>query len=119
MRPSPEDALQRRKVPPKVQIADVRRAADLVRSQTMVNDVIGHWGKRRERVLSQTMAAVDLTGSLTSFTKAFRLSLQPLVLALGAWLVLQGELTAGAMIAASILLGRALAPVERVLGRLP
>jgi PrtD family type I secretion system ABC transporter len=49
-------------------------------------------------------------------SRAFRLALQILILGIGAYYVLAGELTAGAMIAASIILARALAPVERLIG---
>jgi ATP-binding cassette subfamily C protein len=50
-------------------------------------------------------------------TKTLRLFLQSAMLGLGAYLVLQNELTAGAMIAGSILLGRALAPIEMAIGQ--
>ena len=52
-------------------------------------------------------------------TKTFRYFLQSAMLGLGAYAVLKGELTAGAMIAGSILLGRALAPVEQAIGGWP
>lgn len=98
---------------------NVRRASELVRSQGMLEPVTTRFVERRNAALRQNMGAVDWTGAFSTFTKAFRLSLQSLVLALGAWLVLQGEVTAGAMIAASILLGRALAPIEQIIGRWP
>lgn len=98
---------------------NAKQAAELIRSQGMLAPVIERFMKRRTEGLAQSMGAVDWTGAFSTFTKAFRLSLQSLVLALGAWLVLQGEVTAGAMIAASILLGRALAPIEQIIGRWP
>lgn len=98
---------------------NARRVADLVRSQGMADPVAARWLALRARALEQTMAAADWQSGFATFTRAFRLALQSLVLALGAWLVLRGELTAGAMIAASILLGRALQPIEQVLGRWP
>ncbi|NNE87105.1 MAG: type I secretion system permease/ATPase [Silicimonas sp.] len=98
---------------------NARRASELVQSQGMLGPVSERWMQRRVAALQENMTAVDWTGAFSTFTKAFRLSLQSLVLALGAWLVLKGELTAGAMIAGSILLGRALAPIEQIIGRWP
>ncbi|MEO1790486.1 MAG: ATP-binding cassette domain-containing protein [Pseudomonadota bacterium] len=96
-----------------------QRASEIVRSQGMLNPVTERWMAHRIGALQKNMTAVDWTGAFSTFTKAFRLSLQSLVLALGAYLVLLGEITAGAMIAASILLGRALAPIEQLVGRWP
>lgn len=96
-----------------------RHASDLIRCQGMLGPVADRWVAMRRDALSENMSAVDWTGAFSTFTKAFRLALQSLVLALGAYLVLQAEITAGAMIAGSILLGRALAPIEQVIGRWP
>lgn len=98
---------------------NARQASDLVRSQGMLDPVTQRFLSSRDSTLRTNMNAVDWTGAFSTFTKAFRLTLQSLVLALGAWLVLRGEITAGAMIAASILLGRALAPIEQLIGRWP
>lgn len=98
---------------------NAKRASELVRSQGMLGPIVERFMDRRTEALAKNMGAVDWTGAFSTFTKSFRLSLQSLVLALGAWLVLQGEVTAGAMIAASILLGRALAPIEQIIGRWP
>ncbi|MES0864781.1 type I secretion system permease/ATPase [Ruegeria sp. SCPT10] len=94
-----------------------RQAAEVVRSQGMQQDVTLRWLNQRTDALRQTIAASDWTGSFTSLTKSLRLFLQSAMLALGAWLVLQNELSPGAMIAGSILLGRALAPVEQAVGQ--
>lgn len=76
---------------------------------------------QRNRALSQRSLrnhseASDRGGFFTSATKAIRFLLQSAVLAVGAYLVIESELTAGVMIAASILMSRALAPVEQVVG---
>jgi len=71
----------------------------------------------RGEALARATHAGDVSGSYTVTTRTFRLFLQSAVLGLGAWLVLQGQLSAGAMIAASILLGRALAPIEQAVGQ--
>ncbi len=98
---------------------NAKQASELIRSQGMLGPVVDRFIQRRTEALAKNMGAVDWTGAFSTFTKSFRLSLQSLVLALGAWLVLQAEITAGAMIAASILLGRALAPIEQIIGRWP
>ncbi|WP_132696227.1 type I secretion system permease/ATPase [Rhodovulum steppense] len=92
-------------------------SAALVWSQGMTRAMTDRWQRLMGRAGQESLVANDKTGTFTSFTKAFRLYLQSAMLALGAWLVLKHEMTAGAMIAGSILLGRALAPVEQVLGQ--
>jgi ATP-binding cassette, subfamily C, bacterial len=71
---------------------------------------------RGEALLRATRAS-DITGRFSVTTRTFRLFLQSAVLGLGAWLVLQGQLSSGAMIAGSILLGRALSPIEQAVGQ--
>jgi PrtD family type I secretion system ABC transporter len=67
-------------------------------------------------VLDGQARASDRTGWIYGSSKFVRLFVQVAILGLGAYLVLQGALTSGAMIASSILLGRALAPVEQAIG---
>ncbi len=96
-----------------------RKAIETVRGLGMARAMTRSWHTARDEALETAMTASDTSGALTASTKAIRLLLQSAILGLGAFLVLRGELTAGAMIAGSILLGRALAPVEQVVGHWP
>jgi ATP-binding cassette subfamily C protein len=96
-----------------------RRSAEVVRSQGMETAISVRWHMMRDKALEDTVKASDWTGLFSALTKSFRLFLQSAMLAVGAYLVLQSELTAGAMIAGSILLGRALAPIEQSIGQWP
>ena len=97
----------------------VQNGCELVRSQGMIPAMTNRYLQWRRKALQSTIRANDWTGSFTSFTKSFRLFLQSAILGLGAYYVLRAEMTPGAMIAGSILLGRALAPVEQLLGQWP
>ncbi|WP_170419561.1 type I secretion system permease/ATPase [Ruegeria atlantica] len=95
----------------------VRRSAEIVRGQGMSRSVAERWHGMRDDALEKSIRASDWTGLFSSFGKTFRLFLQSAMLALGAYLVLKGSATGGAMIASSILLGRALAPIQQALGQ--
>ncbi|KPP86171.1 MAG: type 1 secretion system ATPase component [Rhodobacteraceae bacterium HLUCCA08] len=90
----------------------IRAEAEMVQSLGMRDAAFTRWLKAREEGLKAAIGAGDASGTFSTLTKAFRLFLQSAMLGLGAYIVLQGDLTPGAMIAGSILLGRALAPVE-------
>lgn len=75
------------------------------------------WESARKVMLHRLVTAGDLGAVFGSATKTVRQFLQSAMLALGAWLVLRHEVTSGVMIASSILLGRALAPVETLVGQ--
>ena len=96
-----------------------RQASETVYSQGMQQDLSARWMRQRRDALGQIIAASDWTGSFTALTKSLRLFLQSAMLAAGAYYVLRDEMTAGAMIAGSILLGRALAPIEQSIGQWP
>jgi PrtD family type I secretion system ABC transporter len=87
-------------------------SGEYVLAQGMRGAMMDRWTRMQDEAVDQSMLANDWTGSFTAFTRAFRLFLQSAMLAVGAWFVLQNQMTTGAMIAASILLGRALAPIE-------
>ncbi|MFQ6547150.1 type I secretion system permease/ATPase [Aestuariibius sp. 2305UL40-4] len=97
--------------------AQFRDEAEMVKAMGMTEAAFRRWQIARDKSLSSTIETADLSGTFTAMTKSFRLFLQSAMLGLGAYLVLRGELSAGAMIAASILLGRALAPVELAIGQ--
>ncbi|MEO0752391.1 MAG: type I secretion system permease/ATPase, partial [Pseudomonadota bacterium] len=99
--------------------ARVGTDADMISALGMRDTIFSRWETLRGTALDKHLGAADMSGSFLSATKALRLLLQSAMLGLGAWLVLRGELTAGAMIAGSILLGRALAPIEQATGSWP
>ena len=70
------------------------------------------WSKANSEHLKSQRLASDVSGGLGSLSKALRMLLQSLVLGLGAYLVINQEASGGVIIASSILVSRALAPVE-------
>lgn len=95
----------------------IRQEAEMVQALGMRGDAFKRWMKARSQALSGQITSADLTGTFSTTTKTLRMLLQSAMLGLGAYLVLQGELTPGAMIAGSILMGRALAPIELLIGQ--
>jgi ATP-binding cassette subfamily C protein len=95
----------------------LKAEAETVQALGMGEAAFSRWQKSRGEALARSVAASDVTGGYGTVTKTFRLFLQSAILGLGAWLVLRGELSPGAMIAASILMGRALSPVEQAVGQ--
>jgi len=97
----------------------LRTGADTIQALGMRSAAFQRWLNLRNKSLRASIKAGDLSGSFGSITKTFRLFLQSAMLGLGAYLVLHGELTPGAMIAGSILMGRALAPIEQLVNQWP
>ncbi|WP_225781785.1 type I secretion system permease/ATPase [Xenophilus sp. Marseille-Q4582] len=92
------------------------RNAEVIEAMGMLPALRNRWYGVHDKFLRLQAEASDKAATVTAGTKFVRLSLQSLVLGLGALLVVEGEITAGMMIAASILMGRTLAPVEQVIG---
>ena len=99
------------------QAENLKSESELVQALGMTGAAFQRWQVMRNRALAQGLAASDTAGRFSVLTKTFRLFLQSAMLGLAAWLVLRGELSAGAMIASSILMGRALQPVEQAVGQ--
>jgi ATP-binding cassette subfamily C protein len=91
--------------------------AETLRALGMTEAGFDRWQAGRRNALAKSVAAAGFALWFSPLTKTFRLFLQSAMLGVGAWLVLRGELSAGAMIAASILMGRSLAPVEMAVGQ--
>ena len=91
-----------------------RDEGELIGSLGMRAAAFTRWQEARDRATEATMQGADRATAFTVFSRSFRLFLQSALLAAGAWLVLKQEVTPGAMIASSILMGRALAPIEQV-----
>jgi PrtD family type I secretion system ABC transporter len=89
-----------------------RRGGETIVAMGMAGALAQRWAQINNRYIAATGRLSDIAGSLGSISKVLRLLLQSVILGLGAYLVLRQELTAGAMVAASIMMGRALAPIE-------
>ena len=92
------------------------RNTEVIRAMAMTDGVLRRWGKDRDRMLSRQTVASDRAAAMQSSIRFLRLTMQSLILGLGAYLVIERLTSAGAMFAANILLGRALQPVEQVVG---
>ena len=89
-----------------------RRSSETIIAMGMGNTLAERWQRVNDRYLAASTRASDVTGSFGSASRVTRMLLQSAMLGMGAYLVIQQELSAGAMIAASIMMGRALAPIE-------
>jgi len=92
------------------------RNAEVIAAMGMLPHLMSRWFKLHSRFLQLQAEASEKAGMITSGTKFVRTSMQSLILGLGALLVLDGRITPGMMIVASILMGRALSPVEQLIG---
>lgn len=94
-------------------VASATRNAFVVHSMGMIGSVSRRWGKINSLVVQVQTKASTISGLLQAITQTFRIGMQVATYAAGAYLVINHEATAGAMIAASIIMGRALAPIEQ------
>ncbi len=92
------------------------RNAEVVTALGMLPALTRRWSDMNERVLREQAIASGLGSSFSASTKLTRQLVQVAMLAAGAWLVVEQQVTPGVMMASSIILGRALAPVEMLVG---
>lgn len=92
------------------------RNVEAIEAMGMVPAMLGRWQGRRSKMLQLQAIASDRAGVITAVSKFTRIVLQIAILGFGAYLVIHNHITAGLMIAASIMMGRALAPVEIAVG---
>jgi len=92
------------------------RNAEVVESMGMLGSLRQRWSEQTHTVLSLQSMASDRATTVATVSKTFRQVVQSLVLGLGAYLTINHEISSGLMIAGSILLGRALAPIDQLIG---
>ncbi|MGL5451387.1 MAG: type I secretion system permease/ATPase [Aeromonas sp.] len=90
--------------------------ADVIAAMGMLPALQHHWSSQQNKILNLQTHSADRSASLSSLSRFVRILLQSLALGAGALLVIAGDITPGLMIAASIILGRALNPVEQLIG---
>lgn len=95
----------------------LKNESETIQALGMTGAGFDRWQAARGVALRTSVEASDVAGGYSVASRTFRQFLQSAMLGVGAWLVLRGELTSGAMIAGSILMGRALAPIEQAVGQ--
>lgn len=92
------------------------RQSEAIQAMGMADAVIGHWQRENARGLALQDTAQQRSAIITGFSRSMRLILQIAVTGVGAYLALKNQLSAGGLIACSILVARALAPFEGTIG---
>lgn len=110
------EALQREAASANRYLESSMHNAEVVQSLGMGDALIGRWQALNTRVTELQGPIARKSVAMAAFTRMTRQLVQVLMQALGAWLVISGEGTPGILVATTILLGRALSPVEQVVG---
>lgn len=92
------------------------RNAEVIESMGMLETLMNRWAKRQRNVMLLQSNASDKGGVVSSTSKTFRTWSQSIMLATGAYLVITHEINPGLLMAGSLLLGRALAPIDQMIG---
>ncbi|HEY3916643.1 MAG TPA: type I secretion system permease/ATPase [Stellaceae bacterium] len=92
------------------------RNSEVVRAMGMTDGLLNRWRRDRYRMIDRLVVASDRGATVSGTIRFLRLSMQSMILGLGAYLVIERVVTPGAMFAGSMLLGRALQPLEQIVG---
>lgn len=92
------------------------RCADTLRAMGMTRNATEKWGESFVAGLDHHDRSTTVNALFSGMSRVIRMMLQLAILGVGAWLVLQGEMTAGMIFAASIISGRALQPIDQLIG---
>ena len=92
------------------------RNAEVLESMGMIGNLRARWDGKYQTWMEKNAAATGITHRITAWSKFIRYSQQSLSLGAGALLVIDGQLSPGAMIAANVLMARALAPIDQLVG---
>jgi len=88
------------------------RNAEVLHAMGMLPGIMGRWYKQYQSFLGKQTEASDMAGTFSNMSKVLRMMFQSMILGLGAYYVVINEMSPGMMIAGSILMGRALAPLD-------
>lgn len=92
------------------------RNAEVIESMGMLDTLMNRWAKRQRNIMKLQSDASDKGGIVSSTSKTFRIWSQSIMLAIGAYLVISHEINPGLLMAGSLLLGRALSPIDQMIG---
>ena len=94
-----------------------QRNAEMIQAMGMQDQISQNWRRLQDVALAAGQAAGDPNEVIGASSRAFRMLMQSAILTLGAYLVIQGQMSGGMIIASSILTGRALGPVDQVIAQ--
>ncbi|MCU1717098.1 type I secretion system permease/ATPase [Pseudomonas sp. 5P_3.1_Bac2] len=92
------------------------RNAEVIEAMGMLSNMRKRWQQLHSEFIEQQSIASERAARINALSKYLRIALQSLVLGLGAWLAVEGRISPGMMIAGSILMGRALGPIDQLIG---
>lgn len=92
------------------------RNSEAIEAMGMLPRLRERWQTKHDEMIGLQTRAAKRGGLISTISKTFRMMVQSLMLGLGAYLAIQGDISGGAVIAGSLLLGRALAPINQLIG---